>query len=112
MIETPKVNISQRIRNYKDANPNATMKEIAAAVGTHLPYVYQVLGQPVKKAKKEKPVTAPKAAPANTVPAKEHEAMVRRLAEQTAEVVDLEEEIVGLRAIIKYLEEKLNGTSI
>lgn len=104
MIETPKVNISQRIRNYKAANPNATMKEIAAAVGTHLPYVYQVLGQPVKKAKKEKPVTTP----ADTVSAKYHEEMVRRLAEQTADMMDLEEEIVGLRAVIKYLEERLD----
>lgn len=104
MIEAPKTAISQRIRDYKAANPNANMKEVAAAVNTSLPYVYQVLAPSVKKVKL---VAAPKSAPANTVSAKEHEAMVRRLAESVAEVMNLEEEIVGLNAVIKYLEDKL-----
>ena len=102
MIETPKASISQRIRDYKAANPNANMKEVAAAVGTSLPYAYQVL---TPTPKKEKAVATSK--PTNTVSLKAHEAMVRRLAEQTAELMDLEEEIVGLNAVIKYLEEKL-----
>lgn len=106
MIETPKPSISQRIRDYKAANPNASMKEVAEAVNTSLPYVYQVLTPTPKSVKKEKPVNTPK--PTNTVSVKEHEAVVRRLAEQTAEVMDLEEEIVGLRAIVKYLEDKLD----
>lgn len=110
MIEAPKTTISQRIRDYKAANPNATMKEVAKAVNTSLPYVYQVLVPTMKKTKSvaAAPKAAPKAAPANTVSVKDHEAVVRRLAEQTAEVMDLEEEIVGLRAIIKYLEERLD----
>lgn len=53
---TPKTTISQRIRDYKAANPDATVKQISDAVGTSLPYVYQILGQPPKKAKKAKPV--------------------------------------------------------
>jgi len=107
MIETPKIPMAKRIRDYKAANPNATAKQVSDAVGSSVIYVYQVLNNPPKKIKKEKPVTTSKAAPANTVSLKEHEAMVRRLAEQTAEVMDLEEDIVGLKAIIKYLEEKL-----
>jgi uncharacterized protein (DUF2164 family) len=105
MIEAPKATISQRIRDYKTANPDAAVKEIADAVGTTPVYVYQVLAVPAKKAA-AKPTA--KASPTNTVSVKEHEAVVRRLAEQTAEVMDLEEEIVGLRAIVKYLEEKLD----
>lgn len=50
--ETPKPSISQRIRDYKEANPNATIKHVAEAVGTSLPYVYQVLGSPKKEKKK------------------------------------------------------------
>lgn len=107
MVEAPKTTISQRIRDYKAANPNASANEIADAVNTTAVYVYQVLAVPAKKAA-AKPT--PKAAPASTVSIKEHEAVVRRLAEQTAEVMDLEEEIVGLRAIVKYLEEKLEET--
>ena len=107
VIETPKIPMAKRIRDYKEANPNASVKEVASAVGTSLPYVYQVLLPTQKKEKKDK-VAAPKTTPANTVSIKEHEAVVRRLAEQTAEVMDLEEEIVGLRAIVKYLEDKLD----
>ena len=109
MIETPKIPMTKRIRDYKAANPDATAKEIAEAVGTTAVYVYQVLAVPAKKAA-AKPTA--KASPTNTVSVKEHDALVRRLAEQTAEVMDLEEEIVGLRAIVKYLEDKLNGTPV
>ena len=109
MIEAPKISISQRIRDYKAANPDASVKEVAKAVGTSLPYAYQVLNQPPKKAKK---VTTPKAASANAVSVKEHEAVMKRLDESFAEVMDLEAENLGLRAIIKYLEDKLNGTPV
>ena len=111
MVEAPKTTISQRIRDYKAANPNASANEIADAVNTTAVYVYQVLAVPAKKAA-AKPIAkpTPKPTPASTVSIKEHEAVVRRLAEQTAEVMDLEEEIVGLRAIVKYLEEKLEET--
>lgn len=46
--------ISQRILDYKTANPDAPVKEIAKAVGTSNPYVYQVLGPSAKKQKKPK----------------------------------------------------------
>jgi restriction endonuclease Mrr len=110
MIETPKIPMTKRIRDYKAANPDATAKEIAEAVGTTAVYVYQILAVPAKKAAPAK--STPKAASANTVSVKEHDALVRRLAEQTVEVMELEEEIVGLRAVVKYLEEKLNGTPV
>ena len=46
--------ISQKIRDYKAANPDAPVKEIAEAAGTSKPYVYQVLGPSAKKQKKPK----------------------------------------------------------
>jgi hypothetical protein len=52
--ETPKISMSQRIRNYKAANPDATAKQIADAVGATSIYVYQALANPPKKAKTEK----------------------------------------------------------
>ncbi len=48
----PKISMAERIRNYKAANPDATVKQIADAVGTSLPYVYQVFASSPKKAKK------------------------------------------------------------
>jgi hypothetical protein len=105
-MQEPKTPMSKRIRAYKDANPDADSKQIAAALGSTSMYVYQILAKPLSKTKKAKPVAAKP--PATTVPLKEHEAMVRRLAEQTAEVMDLEDEITGLRAVIKYLEERLD----
>lgn len=53
ITEAPKLSISQRIRDYKAANPDANIKHIAEAVGTSVPYVYQVLGTPPKKDKKK-----------------------------------------------------------
>lgn len=50
--EAPKISIAQRVRNYKAANPDATVKQIAEAVGTTTVYVYQVYAKPPKKAKK------------------------------------------------------------
>jgi len=50
--EAPKISMAERIRNYKAANPDATVKQIADAVGTSTVYVYQVFASPPKKAKK------------------------------------------------------------
>ena len=57
--EAPKIPMSKRIRNYKAANPDATAKQIAEAVGTTAVYVYQVLANPPKKAKPVKKEVAP-----------------------------------------------------
>lgn len=104
MIETPKISMAKRIRDYKAANPEATAKQISDALGANTIYTYQVLSAP-KKEKKAKVVNTPK--PTNTVSLKEHEAVMRRLDESFAEVMELEAENLGLRAIIKYLEDKL-----
>jgi hypothetical protein len=56
MEDKPKINMSQRIRDYKAANPDATAKQVADAVGATTVYVYQVLSVPAKKDKKAKAV--------------------------------------------------------
>jgi hypothetical protein len=50
--EAPKISMADRIRNYKAANPDAPVKQIAEAVGTHVVYVYQVLAGNTKKPNK------------------------------------------------------------
>jgi hypothetical protein len=49
--KTPKISMAQRIRNYKAANPDAPVKEIAEAVGTTAVYVYQIFAAKQKKEK-------------------------------------------------------------
>ncbi len=63
----PKISMAQRIRNYKAANPDATMKQVAEAVGTSLPYVYQIttnyknpINQRVKARSEKQEMLAPK----------------------------------------------------
>jgi hypothetical protein len=50
--EAPKISMAERIRKYKAANPDATVKQISDAVGTTTVYVYQIFASPPKKAKK------------------------------------------------------------
>ena len=60
--EAPKIPMTKRIRNYKAANPDATAKQIADAVGTTTVYVYQTLSSPQKQVKETKKNTDPLAA--------------------------------------------------
>ena len=41
--EAPKIPMSKRIREYKAVNPDATVKQIAEALGTSTVYVYQTI---------------------------------------------------------------------
>lgn len=107
-MQEPKTPMSKQIRDYKAANPDANAKQIAEAVGTTAVYVYQILAVPAKKTDPAKSTS--KAASANTVSVKEHEELKKRLANSVEVNIGLEEEIVGLRAVIKYLEEKLEET--
>lgn len=61
ITEIPKTTIAQRVKDYKAANPDATMRQIAEAMGTSLPYVYQILVPSTKKAKKVKIEKKPEA---------------------------------------------------
>ncbi len=106
--EAPKISMSARIRNYKAANPDATAKQIADAVGTSAVYVYQILSNPPKKNSKVK--TAKKVAPVAEKPVKNKE-----LEDAKEEIETLNMVIDVLKrqnerhlAVIQYLEGKID----
>jgi hypothetical protein len=108
MIETPKPSISQRIRDYKATNPNASMKEVASAVGTSLPYVYQVLAPTPKKEKKEKKdkVAAPKAE--KPISKKDFDNLSEDNEVKKMIIAAQANRIQELNVIIEYLESKID----
>jgi hypothetical protein len=107
MIETPKTSISQRIRDYKAANPDATAKEIADAVGTTAVYVYQILANPPRKAKKAKPVAA-KPKESKSVSNKELDALKEEIETQRIVIDALKRTVEKNLAVIEYLEGKID----
>jgi hypothetical protein len=102
--KAPKIPMSKRIRNYKAANPDATAKQIAEAVGTTAVYVYQALANPPKKAK---PVASATTAAPNTVSIKDYEELKFVMVATARANDDLENEVIELKAIVKYLERRL-----
>ena len=102
--KAPKIPMSKRIRNYKAANPDATAKQIAEAVGTTAVYVYQALANPPKKAK---PVASATTAAPNTVSIKDYEELKFVMVATARANDDVEHEVIELKAIVKYLERRL-----
>lgn len=105
-----KPTIVSQIRAFKEANPNASIKEIAAACNTSKPYVYQVL---FPKGKKK--VDAPKV---EATSSKDQDKLIATLRKELADYQTNEEkfeaaftkvmvQIVEACAVIKYLEQKL-----
>ena len=108
---------AKQIRDFKQANPTAIPKDIAAVCGVTTTYVYQVLHSVKKKAAKAvKPV----------VPTEGQETLrkeIKRLNEDLEgwkelylsanEALDqLEQDVVGYRAVISYLQGQLDGTTV
>lgn len=110
MIETPKTSISQRIRDYKAANPDATAKQIADAVGTTAVYVYQILSVSAKKTRKAKKVepVAKEAKENNSASKKELDALKEEIETQRL-IIDVQKrQAEKLQAVIEYLEGKID----
>jgi hypothetical protein len=108
--EKKTMTLKSQVLAFRNANPSAAIEDIAKACNTSKPYVYQCLNDYKKpnKAKKAKAVNVkPPIAPA-TVPAKDHEIVQKSLVAASIEIMDLEQEIVGLKAVIKYLEQRLD----
>jgi Zn-dependent metalloprotease len=117
------INKAQQIRGYKEANPLHKANDIAKACGVTKAYVYQVLHNDKKKAKKVKPVVPTEG---QKVVRKE----IERLHEEIANwqilnevnddhIIGLEEEIsqlkndvIGYRAVISYLQGQLDGATV
>jgi len=113
--------LSRKIREHKKANPQLTAKQIAATLNTSPAYVYQVLAykknKKVKNAKKE---TMP------VVPTEGQE-ILRKEIKRLNEDIDgwkelylsanetlnqLEQDVIGYRAVISYLQGQLDGVTV
>jgi hypothetical protein len=108
---------AKQIRGYQEANPTHKPKDIAKACGVTTTYVYQVLHHAKKKAVKAvKPV----------VPTEGQDVLrkeIKRLNEDldgwrelylsSAEALtQYEQDVVGYRAVISYLQGKLDGATV
>ena len=107
---------SEQIRGYKEANPTHKAKDIAKACGVTTTYVYQVLHNAKKKkpvAKEEKPTDGQKIVRSE----------VNRLNMEVDgwrdlyfgclnEVEQLQQDAIGYRAVISYLQGQLDGLTV
>ena len=108
--ETPKISLAKRIRNYSAANPDATARQIAEAVGTTAVYVYQVFASQKKKAKKVKAVKKVEAPSVADKPIKnkELEALSEEVEAQKIIIDVLKRKNDRQQAVIEYLEFKID----
>jgi hypothetical protein len=106
----PKTSMSARIRNYSAANPDATARQIAEAVGTTAVYVYQVFASQKKKAKKVKAVKKVEAPSVADKPIKnkELEALSEEVEAQKIIIDVLKRQNDRQQAVIEYLEFKID----
>ena len=108
---------AKQIRGYQEANPTHKPKDIAKACGVTTTYVYQVLHHAKKKAVKAvKPV----------VPTQGQDVLrkeIKRLNEDldgwrelylssSEALTQYEQDVVGYRAVISYLQGKLDGATV
>jgi hypothetical protein len=108
---------AKQIRDFKQANPTASVDGIAVACGVNKTYVYQVL----HNAKKKKPVVSKEMTPT------EGQKIVRkeldRLNEEAEswrdlyfsileEVDQLQQDAIGYRAVISYLQAQIDGIAV
>jgi hypothetical protein len=113
--------LSRKIRAYKEANPKAKAKEIAAALGAKVPYVYQVLNYKSVKPKKSKPTDGQQSELTNGQHILRKE--ITRLNEDVDswrdlyfgcldELEQLNQDVVGYRAVISYLQGQIDGITV
>ena len=107
---------AKQIRGYQEANPTHKAKDIAKACGVTTAYVYQVLHSAKKKAVKAvKPVVSEGQ---NTLREE-----IKRLNEDldgwrelylasSEALTQYEQDVVGYRAVISYLQGKLDGATV
>jgi hypothetical protein len=108
---------AKQIRAFKEANPTAIPKDIATVCGVSTTYVYQVLHHAKKKKAKE----VAKATPTDGQKIVRNE--VNRLhkdiddwralyLQALDEVEQLNQDVVGYRAVISYLQGQLDGATV
>ena len=106
---------AKQIRGYKEANPTHKPKDIAKACGVTTTYVYQVL----HNAKKKKLVAPMTPTEGQQIVRKELTRLNkdiddwRSLYLQTLdEVEQLNQDVIGYRAVISYLQGQLDGATV
>ena len=123
------MNVAKKVREYKIANPTATVEEIAKASETSTGYVYQVS----YKMKHKKVKAVKKAKPVAKQPTDGHKIVRNEIGRLHAEIDNLrildevnediikdyqheidqlKNDIVGYRAVISYLQGKLDGVTV
>lgn len=117
-----KMTMANKVREYTKANPKASAKEIAQALGTKIQYVHTVwyLDRKAKKpAVKRKagrprkfvtPVVEMKPIQSKAVTPDEIQESVSNFWQSRCET--LETEVADLKAVVRYLEGRLYGPSV
>jgi hypothetical protein len=107
---------AKNIREFQKANPTASFDGIAVACGVNKHYVYQVLHNAKKKAVKAvKPVVSEGQDTLRKEIKRLHEDLDgwRELYLSAHEALgQLEQDVVGYRAVISYLQGKLDGATV
>ena len=114
---------AKQIRAYKEANPTHKPSDVAKACGVSTPYVYQVLHNAKKKVKKVKPVVPTEG---QKIVRSEIDRLHAEMAnikilndvnelliiEHEDEIKQLNNDIIGYRAVISYLQGQLDGLTV
>jgi hypothetical protein len=115
---------AQQIRAYKEANPTHKPSDVAKACGVTNAYVYQVLHNAKKKVKKDlKPVPPTEG---QLTLRKEIDRLHAEIAnmkilndvndlliiEHEDQLKQLENDVIGYRAVISYLQGQLDGVTV
>lgn len=103
-----KINKAAAVRNYQADNPNAKPKDVAAAVGCDVTYVYLVNSKERSKTSKKKP----KVTRGQEVLRQELTQHDRLIADKDKTISVLHDEVMRLNIIIQWLEGRLRGTSV
>ena len=107
---------SKQIIAYKEANPTHKPSDVAKACGVATAYVYQVLHSAKKKAAKAvKPVVSEGQVTLRKEIKRLHEDLDgwRELYLASADaLVQYEQDVVGYRAVISYLQGQLDGATV
>ena len=105
------------IRDHKKANPHLTSKQIANTLGTTAVYVSQVLHNAKKK--KMKPVAEIAPTEGQKIVREELDRLHAEIANLTIleevndEIIEqLQQDIIGYRAVISYLQGQLDGLAV
>lgn len=103
-----KINKAAAVRKYQAENPNAKPKDVAAAVGCDVTYVYLVNSKERSKTSQKKP----KVTRGQEVLRQELTKHDLLIADKNKTIVALHEEVARLNIIIQWLEGRLRGTSV